>query len=110
MKYYELYISNYWANDPEMTLTPITVEKETPNQITIIGAKSYRRRLNKSELMQVVESSYSKYIFFAEGQEKEAISKITEAMDREINHLDKKLKALKYLKSEVTKLGKEKHN
>ena len=105
MKYYELYVECYRLDKAKVTLKEVTVVKETPKQLQLSGTTSYIHRFSKTDILKVIERSYYKYIIFPEGQEAEARKLMAEALEREIEYHDKKLKAYKQVLKEVSNNG-----
>ena len=105
MKYYELYVECYWGDKTKVTLKEITVVKETPKQLQLSGTTRCIHRFSKTDILKVIERSYSKYVIFPEGQEAEARKLMVEMIEREVEYHDKKLKAYKQVLKEVSNNG-----
>ena len=105
MKYYELYVSSYWLSEAKFVNKEVEVVKDTPKQLELRNTSSYIQHFNKSRLLKVIETESQKYVIYPEGQEAEARKLMTEALGREIEYHDKKLKAFKQLLKEVSNNG-----
>ena len=106
MKYYELYVECYcyWGSEAKVTVKEVTLVKETPKQLHLNGTTRYIR-FSKTDLLKVIEKSFYKYVIFPEGHESEARKIMAEALKREVEYHDKKLKAFKQLLKEVSNNG-----
>ena len=105
MKYYELYVECYTLDKAKYTIKEVTVVKETPKQLHLNGTTVFIQRFNKTDVLKVIERSYSKYVIFPEGKEAEARKLMAEMIERDVAYHDKKLKAYKQLLKEVSKNG-----
>ena len=105
MKYYELYVECYWGDKTNVTLKEVTLVKETPKQLQLSGTTNYIYRFSKTDVLKVIERSYSKYVIFPEGKEAEARKLMAEMIERDVAYHDKKLKAYKQLLKEVSNNG-----